>query len=152
MRWASSRGGPTVSHLLALPSSLGAKSARKPIEMWRQQANLFEDVPDLLKFFCSLSVGVNSPALTQHPDFSSSTSGGRNVVKNEPIAGLGTTWPLSLSRRAITAVQDAFRRSIQKCTPLPVSSAATITLVIGFLQMQQAKKKSLKFGVGARWR
>jgi hypothetical protein len=51
LRWASSRGGPMVSHLLALPSSLGAKSARKPIEMWRQQANLFEDVPDLLKFF-----------------------------------------------------------------------------------------------------
>jgi hypothetical protein len=50
-----------VSHLLALPSSLGAKSVRKPIEMWRQQANLFEDVPDLLKFFCSLPVGLTRP-------------------------------------------------------------------------------------------
>jgi len=141
-----------VSHLLALPSSLGAKSARKPIEMWRQQANLFEDVPDLLKFFCSLSVGVNSPALTQHPDFSSSTSEAGMLLKMNRLPDLALTWPSSLSRRAITAVQDAFRRSIQKCTPLPVSSAATITLVIGFRQMQQAKKKSLKFGVGARWR
>jgi hypothetical protein len=51
-----------VSHLLALPSSLGAKSARKPIEMWRQQANLFEDVPDLLKFFfAACRLGLTRP-------------------------------------------------------------------------------------------
>jgi hypothetical protein len=70
-----------VSHLLALPSSLGAKSARKPIEMWRQQANLFEDVPDLLKFFCSLPVGVNSPALTQYSD----TRRASALMRNAPI-------------------------------------------------------------------